>query len=123
MISKNSTRNRSISYLLSAVVLCCSFQTAQAQFIGGVGAPTDSPSGATDAVGAGALGSNLGATIEPPIVAPVVGAGTAGLDAGAAAVGGLSTSAALALAALAAGVIAVALSSGGGGGGGTTGTK
>ncbi len=118
MISKNSTRNRSISYLLSAVVLCCSFQTAQAQFIGGVGAPTDSPISATEGVGAGALGSNLGATIEPPIVAPVVGAGTAGVGAGAAAVGGLSTNAALALAAVAAGAIAVALSNLG-----TTGTK
>ena len=118
MIPKNSTRNRSISYLLSAVVLCCSFQTAQAQFIGGVGAPTDSPSGATDAVGAGAPGSNLGATVEPPILTPAAEAGTAGLDAGAAAVGGLSTNAALALAAVAAGAIAVALSNHG-----TTGTK
>jgi len=122
MNSKNCTRNRYISYLLSAVVLCCSFQTAQAQFIGGVGAPTDSPSGATDAVGAGAPGSNLGATVEPPILTPAAEAGTAGLDAGAAAVGGLSTTTALALAALAAGVLAAALSSGGGGGG-TTGTK
>jgi len=122
MNPKNSNRNRYLSYSLSALVLCCSFQTAQAQFIGGVGAPPEASGSGVEGVGAGSLGSNLGATIEPLILAPAAGAGTAGVGAGAAAVGGLSTAAALALAALAAGAIAVAVSSGGSGGG-TTGTK
>ena len=123
MNSKNYLRR--LCPALSALVLLFSFQTAQAQFIGGVGVAPEVTGGASEGVGAGALGSNLGATAELVTLGSTAGAGAgaavgAGVATGAA-IGGLSTAAALALGAVAVGAVAVALSSGNSGSG-TTGT-
>ena len=124
MNTKPHYLNRLLTTCLSAFLLCFSCQNAHAQFIGGVGAAPESSVG-SEGVGAGALGSDLGATIEAPaVVAAPVGSGVgAGSAAGSAAVGGLSTAAAIALGVVAVAAIAVAASSGSGSGSGTTGTK
>ena len=119
MNSKNYLRR--LCPALSALVLLFSFQTAQAQFIGGVGAAPEVTGGASEGVGAGALGSNLGATAELVTLGSTAGAGAGAVGAGVAtgaAIGGLSTTAAIALGAVAVGAVAVALTNQG-----TTGTK
>ena len=127
--------SRSLSFLTIASLLFFSAHNARAQFIGGVGAdPAAAAGGATNAVGAGALGSDLGSTLALPLgssagaTGAAVGAGAAtgtAVGAGAAsaaAVGGLSTTAALALGAVAVGAAAVALTNQGTNQG-TTGTR
>ena len=97
MTYKNSLRY--FCSVLSTLVLLFSFQTAHAQFIGGVGTTPQSTGGSTEGVGAGAAWSNLGATVE---LVPLGSTATAGAVAGAgaaagAAIGGLSTTAAVTL--------------------------
>jgi hypothetical protein len=112
----------SLCLALTASMLVFGFQTAQAQFIGGVGAAPEAAGATAEAVGAGALGSNLGAIAEFVALGSTAGAGAgaavgAGVATGAA-IGGLSTTAAIALGAVAVGAAAVALTNQG-----TTGTK
>ena len=111
---------RSLSSFLGAVAFCLSYQTAQAQFIGGSGASSQPPAGASSQPPAGTQGTSSD-TSNPTAAEPPVGS-PAGPLAGTEAVGSLSTAQLIALGLVAAGVIAAAVSSGGGGGG-TTGTN
>jgi hypothetical protein len=139
-----------LGQIIGAVLLSLSSQAVFAQYIGGVGAVpglTNAPAlPLVQGIGAGSLGSNLGATLATPTGITSIGAtsavttaagagatatgaasvatgaaGAAGaVGATAAAVGGLSTLAIVGGVVVVGGAIAVAAS--GGGGSGTTGT-
>jgi hypothetical protein len=149
MKTSNMTPRCRLGSIVGAFVLSISSQTVFAQYIGGVGAApglTNAPVlPSLQGVGAGTLGSNLGATLATPTGITSIGAasavtttagataattaattgaavGTAGaVGATAAAVGGLSTLAVVGGVVVVGAAVAVA-ASGGGGGSGTTGT-